>query len=82
MMLTVETSDAADLVGVAEIAERLKVPRTTVSMWDARRASNGFPEPVKSLAMGPVYDFAAVKEWRRVQVEQGGRSGRPAGGAR
>lgn len=63
MMLTVETSEVADLVGVAEIAERLRVPRTTVSMWAARRSANGFPAPVKPLAMGPVYDFGAVQRW-------------------
>jgi hypothetical protein len=63
-MLTVtEGTAVTELVGVAEIAERLGVNRTTVSMWDARRRSNGFPEPLEQLAMGPVYDWQAVKAW-------------------
>jgi hypothetical protein len=32
-------------------------------MWDARRVTNGFPEPVERLAMGPVYDMRAVRAW-------------------
>lgn len=52
-------------VGVAEIAADLGVPRSTVSMWDARRRTNGFPEPVAELAMGPVYDLEEVRAWRQ-----------------
>lgn len=51
------------LVGVAEISAIHQVPRSTVSMWDARRATNGFPEPVADLAMGPVYNAAEVAAW-------------------
>lgn len=51
------------LVGVAEIAERFGVPRTTVSMWASRRASSGFPLPVEDLAMGPVFRLADVETW-------------------
>jgi hypothetical protein len=57
------TPEAPTLVGVAEISARLGVPRTTVSMWDARRASNGFPAALTELAMGPVYDWSQVKAW-------------------
>lgn len=53
----------ADLVGVAEIADALGVPRTTVSMWAARRAASGFPSPLNDLAMGPVYSLSAVRAW-------------------
>jgi chromosome partitioning protein len=53
----------AELVGVAEIAEKLGVPRTTVSMWDARRVKNGFPLPVADLRMGPVYEWQKVESW-------------------
>lgn len=59
--MTTPTSPA--LVGVAEISVRYGVPRTTVSMWDSRRATSGFPEPVERLSMGPVYDLAAVEQW-------------------
>lgn len=51
------------LAGVAEIADRLGVPRTTVSMWDYRRRTSGMPEPVVRLQMGPVYDLDAVLAW-------------------
>lgn len=62
-MFPMMTSEAGRLVGVAEIADVLGVPRSTVSMWDARRKTNGFPEPVAELRMGPVYDLDAVTEW-------------------
>jgi len=61
-MTTAETSER-DLVGAREIADRLKVPRTTVSMWASRRATSGFPLPVAELAMGPVFDFEEVAAW-------------------
>jgi hypothetical protein len=46
------TSTQPLLGGVAEISDEFGVPRTTVSMWDARRGTNGFPEPVERLRMG------------------------------
>lgn len=52
-----------DIVGVAEIAETLGVPRTTVSMWAHRRAQSGFPQPLEQLAMGPVYSLTEVRAW-------------------
>lgn len=57
------TETRPDLVGVRDIADRLKVPRTTVSMWASRRASSGFPLPVATPAMGPVFDFEEVEKW-------------------
>lgn len=59
------------LGGVAEIAAMLDVPRTTVSMWDARRRTNGFPDAVERLAMGPVYDLNAVRDWYSAKLEKG-----------
>lgn len=53
------------LVGVAEIAVDQDVARQTVSMWAARRASNGFPEALSLLSMGPVYNLEDVRRWRR-----------------
>ncbi len=55
--------DELQFGGVAEIAAMLGVPRSTVSMWDSRRGTNGYPEPVARLTMGPVYDLAAVRAW-------------------
>jgi hypothetical protein len=58
-----EVAGARDIVGVAEIADALGVPRTTVSMWAHRRAASNFPMPLETLAMGPVYSLAAVRAW-------------------
>lgn len=52
-----------EFAGVAEIAQEFGVGRSVVSMWDFRRATNGFPEPVARLAAGPVYDMTAVRAW-------------------
>lgn len=53
-----------ELGGVAEISEEFGVPRSTISMWNARRnENNGFPEPVVRLASGPVYDMAEIRAW-------------------
>jgi len=57
--------DCPVLVGVAEIAVDQDVARQTVSMWAARRASNGFPEALVLLSMGPVYNLHEVRAWRR-----------------
>lgn len=62
-MVTMMTEQSRRLVGVAEIAERLGVPRSTVSMWDARRKTNGFPKPIERLSMGPVYDLDEIETW-------------------
>lgn len=58
-------SDDVELAGVAEIAQELGVARTTVSMWRARAATTGFPEPLEVLSAGPVYDMGAVRAWHR-----------------
>jgi hypothetical protein len=62
------TDTEPELAGIAEIAAEFGVPRTTASMWDTRRESNGFPEPVARLAAGPVYDMRAVREWAAGRV--------------
>jgi len=62
MMVTM-TGDDLDLVGVVDIARRLHVPRTTVSMWNTRRATTRFPAPLGEPAMGPVFDWESVKAW-------------------
>lgn len=63
-----------ELGGVAEIAAEFGVPRTTVSMWDFRRETSGFPAPVAILAMGPVYDMAAVRAWHAAKPTRKGQS--------
>jgi hypothetical protein len=59
----VTVGNTTELVGMAEIARELGVPRTTASMWHVRRAKSGFPAPIKDLDMGPVFDMAAVRHW-------------------
>ena len=52
-----------EIGGVAEIADEFGVGRTVASMWATRRDVNGFPNPIETLAMGPIYDMAAVRAW-------------------
>ena len=54
-----------EIGSIAEISEEHSVPRTTVTSWASRRALSGFPEPLARLAMGPIYDMAAVRSWRQ-----------------
>jgi predicted DNA-binding transcriptional regulator AlpA len=56
--------DADDLVGAAEVAERLDVSRPqVVHMW--RRRHPEFPAPVAQLAMGLVWAWPDVERWAR-----------------
>lgn len=50
-----------ELVGVAEIAERLGVGTSVVHDWRRRHAD--FPEPVLQLRMGLIWAWAAVERW-------------------
>jgi len=53
-----------ELAGVFEISKDLGVARSTVSMWDVRRAEgNEFPEPVATLECGRIYDLDAIRVW-------------------
>lgn len=56
--------DAEDLVGAAEIAERLglAVPQT---VHDWRRRYDSFPRPVAELRMGMIWSWAEVLAWAR-----------------
>jgi hypothetical protein len=51
-----------DLVGVAEVADMLRVTRTRVSQL---ATTTGFPEPVVRLAAGPVWYRQDVERWAR-----------------
>jgi chromosome partitioning protein len=50
-----------DLVGVAEIAERLGVSKQVVTNWRTRKAT--FPKPVAELKSGPVWARETVLGW-------------------
>jgi hypothetical protein len=54
---------AKDLVGVAEIAERLGVGTSVVHDWRRRHAD--FPEPVLRLRMGLIWAWKDVEAWAR-----------------
>ncbi|HUZ44411.1 MAG TPA: hypothetical protein VMU63_08390 [Acidimicrobiales bacterium] len=58
------TVDVDQLVGAAEIVERLgQKHRTLVNDW--RRRHPGFPPPVARLKMGQVWHWPDVKAWAR-----------------
>ena len=74
--MTTKMVKVESLAGVAEIANLLRVGRTTVSNWDERRERNGFPQRVKTLASGPVYDIEEVVAWYlEYSPSRGGRPG-------
>lgn len=64
------------LLTQTEIGHRLGVDRRQVHMWDRRRATNGFPEPVEFRTVGPytspVYDWQQVQKWHRRYVPSNG----------
>jgi predicted DNA-binding transcriptional regulator AlpA len=51
-----------NLLGIAEIAARLGVPRATVAQWHVR---GKLPEPDARLAMGPVWREQTIATWER-----------------
>ena len=56
--------DADDLVGAAEIAERLGLAQVqTVHTW--RRRYDDFPEPVARLKQALIWSWPDVEDWAR-----------------
>jgi hypothetical protein len=51
-----------DLVGVSDIAERLRVPRGTVAIWKHREL---MPEPEWTISGGPVWRWSKIEKWAR-----------------
>jgi predicted nucleic acid-binding protein len=56
-----DATEAAELVSVSEIATRARRPISTIQSW--RRRHRDFPEPVASLAAGPVWTWPVVERW-------------------
>ena len=54
-------TEEAELVSVSEIASRADRPVSTVQSW--RRRHRDFPQPVASLAAGPVWRWPTVERW-------------------
>lgn len=71
LVSVIDTNTAMDLVGVAEISERLtrkagrEITRSNVTTWINRRdiQKNGFPLPIVKLAMGGLYSWVQVATW-------------------
>jgi hypothetical protein len=57
------------LVGAAEIAERLGVSYRTVHDW--RRRELGFPEPVARLKSALIWAWPDVEKWARMHGRRG-----------
>lgn len=53
--------DGSALLGVTEIAQRLKVKPNTVSIWRYRHPT--FPAPIVVLSMGPIWWADDVDSW-------------------
>lgn len=58
-----KTYEPKDLVGVAEIAERLGLGTSVVHDW--RRRHTEFPQPVLQLKMGLIWSWTDVAIWAR-----------------
>ncbi len=58
-----ERVDPRDLVGAAEIAERLGIVRQSVHQLRRRHAD--FPEPVAVLAQAMVWSWPEIEAWAR-----------------
>lgn len=54
--------DVTDLVGVAEIVDRVHLSKQAVSGW-YRNGTSGMPEPVLVLKMGALWQWSAVLRW-------------------
>lgn len=54
-----------DYAGIAEVAEYLGVSKQTVVNW--RRSFDDWPQPIATLAMGPIYRLCDIRDWRRAQ---------------
>ncbi len=55
--------DVDDLVGAAEIADRLGVSSSIVHDWGRRHKD--FPPPLKRLRMGLLWHWPQVEAWAR-----------------
>jgi hypothetical protein len=67
---------ADDLLGVSEIAERLRVTPRTAARYVKRP---DFPEPLRRLAAGPVWSAPDVDVWARETLPlKVGRPRKPA----
>lgn len=52
-----------DLVGSAEIAERLDLTQSRINQLALK--DEGFPQPVAELKAGRVWEWAAIERWAK-----------------
>lgn len=55
--------DSSELVGTAEIAQRLGVAKNTVYQWERRAL--GFPNPVVELELVRIWVWPEIESWAR-----------------
>jgi hypothetical protein len=60
----------AEMVGVAEIAERLGVRKAQVTNWSHRAPTNGFPVHVHQVTAGRLWRWPDIERWYRGYVPQ------------
>lgn len=53
-------SDKLDIVGLAEVAKILDVPRSTIRVW---RVRGHLPVPATELACGPIWHRKTIEKW-------------------
>jgi predicted DNA-binding transcriptional regulator AlpA len=67
---------AEDLMGFAEVADLLGVPKRTAARYAKR---SDFPEPVRRLASGPIWVRRDVERWAKKNLPlTGGRPRNPS----
>jgi len=54
------TPERLDLVGIAEVARILDMPRSTVRVW---RIRGHLPAPITELACGPIWHRKTIEEF-------------------
>ena len=59
-----------EYMGISEIVDFIGVSYGKLSMWKSRGLNN-MPEPIASLAMGPVYDKANIVAWKAWLKKEG-----------
>lgn len=55
----------ADLVGTADVMERLGTTKSIVNSWIKRRAKTGYPEPRWIVSGNPAWCWECVRAWHK-----------------
>jgi predicted DNA-binding transcriptional regulator AlpA len=66
-----KTTAHPELVGIAEIADRLQVEPATVTVWRYRHRRaprppwRRFPDPVRVAGRSPLFDWTEIETWAK-----------------